>query len=245
MRNQKCEMLNEIMHRFYLPTIRLEGNRLHITDPRIVFQASRVLRMKPGNQFSVFDDAGREFEVTVQSLSPKAIVVEKGAEIHRKTEPKLKVILYQAVPKKQDLFELVLQKATELGVSEIVPLITKRTERQHLGKWDRMRAIMVEATEQSSRTHVPELQQPIEFEKAIGQLNCYIAYESGKELPLSKMLQEVRSADTVRLFIGPEGGFAPEEVEMALKKGAKAFGLGQTILRTETAAIAAVSLMLL
>jgi 16S rRNA (uracil1498-N3)-methyltransferase len=233
------------MHRFYLPTIRLEGNRLHITDPRIVFQATRVLRMKPGSQFSVFDDKGGEFEVAVQSLNPKAIVVEKGAEIHRATEPKLKVVLYQAVPKKQDLFELVLQKATELGVSEIVPLITKRTERQHMGKWDRMKTIIVEATEQSNRTHVPELQQPIEFEKAIGQSNCCIAYESGKETPLFKILTEIRKADTVRLFIGPEGGFAPEEIEMALKKGAKTFGLGQTILRTETAAITAVSLVLL
>jgi 16S rRNA (uracil1498-N3)-methyltransferase len=233
------------MHRFYLPSISFQGSRLHIADPRIVFQASRVLRMKAGSQFSVFDDGGKEFEVTVQTLNPKTIVAEKGAEIHRATESKLRVILYQAVPKKQDLFELVLQKATELGVSEIVPLITKRTERQHLGKWDRMKTIIAEATEQSNRTHVPELGQPVEFEKAINQSHCYIAYESGKELPLSKMLQAMRSAGEVRLFIGPEGGFAPEEIEMALRKGAKTFGLGSTILRTETAAIAAVSLSLI
>jgi 16S rRNA (uracil1498-N3)-methyltransferase len=233
------------MHRFYLPTIGFQGSRLFITDPRIVFQATRVLRMRPGSQFSVFDEDGNEFECVVKTLNPKTIMAEKGSEIRRATEPKLKVILYQAVPKKQDSFELVLQKATELGVSEIVPLITKRTERQHLGKWDRMRAIMIEATEQSNRTQVPELKQPIEFEKAISHPHCYIAYESGKELPLSKMLQEIRSAGEVRLFIGPEGGFAPEEIEMALEKGAKAFGLGQTILRTETAAIVACSLILL
>jgi 16S rRNA (uracil1498-N3)-methyltransferase len=233
------------MHRFYLPAIRLEGNRLHITDPRIVFQATRVLRMKAGSQFSLFDEGEKEFEMTVQSLNPKVIVAEKGSEIHRATESKLKVVLYQAIPKKQDVFELVLQKATELGVSEIVPLITKRTERQHMGKWDRMRTILIEATEQSNRTCVPTLQQPVEFEKAVDQSNCYIAYESGKEVPLSKMLQEVRSAGVIHLFIGPEGGFDPAEIELALEKGAKTFGLGSTILRTETAAIVAVSLMFL
>ncbi len=155
------------------------------------------------------------------------------------------MVLYQAIPKKQDVFELVLQKATELGVSEIVPLITKRTERPTLGKWDRMRTIMVEATEQSNRTRVPELSQPVDFEKAVDQPHCYIAYESGKEPPLSKMLPEIRKADTIRLLIGPEGGFDPAEIQLALEKGAKTFGLGSTILRTETAAIAMVSLILL
>jgi len=233
------------MHRFYLPSFEFRGNRIQISDPRVVFQCNRVLRMKAGARFSIFDDSAKEYEVEIQELGPKAIVAERISEILHPPEPRLRVILYQAIPKKQDLFEMVLQKATELGVSEIVPLITRRTERPQLGKWDRMRTILVEATEQCGRLRVPELQKPIGFEKAIAEKHCYIAYESGKEPPLSKMLQEIRSVDPIRLFIGPEGGFDPVEIELAIRKGAKTFGLGQTILRTETAAIAAVSVILL
>jgi 16S rRNA (uracil1498-N3)-methyltransferase len=233
------------MQRFYIPTPNIRKNEIEITDPRIVFQATRVLRMREGSLCSIFDDNGEEFEVTVLKLNPKAVVVEKGAEIRRATESKLKVVLYQAVPKKQDLFELVLQKATELGVFSIVPLITQRTERQHLGKWERMRTILIEAAEQSNRSRVPELQEPTPFAKAIAEPHCYIAYESGKEPPLSTMAHEIRSSNEARLFIGPEGGFDPTEIQTALQKGAKTFGLGQTILRTETAAIAACSLVLL
>jgi 16S rRNA (uracil1498-N3)-methyltransferase len=232
------------MQRFFLQTIDYTGRRLVIADPRIVFQCNKVLRMQPGSRFSVFDGQ-KEFEVEVRGMGHKAIQVDRLSEIQRSTESKLKVILYQAVPKKQDLLELVLQKATELGVSEVYPLITKRTERQHLGKWERMHTIMVEAAEQSNRTQVPVLQKPIEFEKAIVEKNGFVAYESGKEPPLSEILKEIRSKSPVRLFIGPEGGFDPSEIDLALKKGARTFGLGSTILRTETAAIAAVSLVLL
>jgi len=233
------------MHRFYIPKPDIRKTLLEITDPRVVFQCNKVLRMRTGSQFSVFGDDGKEFSVELVEMDRKHIIANVIEELKRDTESEIEVHLYQAIPKKPALFELVIQKATEIGVSHIYPLITRRTERQHMGKFDRRNLIAIEATEQSGRLKVPLIHHAVNFEEAVEAENSYVAYESEGKKTISDYLPSIRKKKIARLFIGPEGGFDQKEIDDAIAKGAKPFTMGTRILRTETAAIAACSLVLL
>ena len=113
-------------------------------------------QVEPGDLFVVFGEYEKDHEVELVTLSKNELVVKKLTvhEVH--TEPQLRVTLFQAIPKKPALFELVVQKATELGVSAIVPMVTERTEKRHGVKLERLRLIATEATEQCGRVRVPE-----------------------------------------------------------------------------------------
>ncbi|MBI5422307.1 16S rRNA (uracil(1498)-N(3))-methyltransferase [Candidatus Peregrinibacteria bacterium] len=233
------------MHRFYIPTPDIRKNILEVTDPRIVFQCSKVLRMRPGSPFSVFGNDEKEVSVELIEIDRKHLLANVVEELKRDPESKIEVHLYQAMPKKPALLELVIQKATEIGVSHIYPLVTRRTERQHVGRFDRLSMIAIEATEQSGRLRVPTLHHPVNFDEAVGLGNAYVAYEYEGKTSLMSFVPEIRKAKIARLFIGPEGGFDQKEIDEAIAKGAKPFSMGPRILRTETAAISAASLVLL
>jgi len=233
------------MQRFYLPNPDIRQDVLSITDPRIVFQCFKVLRMKQGSRLCVFDGADHEWMVEVVEIDKRELTVQILEAVKRDTESKLEVHLYQALPKKPALFELVIQKATELGVQHIYPLITRRTERQHLSKFDRLSMIAIESVEQSGRTRIPTIHHAVNFEEAIKTKHAYVAYEFEEKTPLTHYLPEIQKAGVVHLFIGPEGGFDQKEIDYAIEKGAKAFTMGPRILRTETAAIAAVSVVMI
>lgn len=216
-----------------------------ITDKRIVHQTSRVLRMWQDDEFRIFDEKGNEHLVKIIEINQRKILARVIGPIENKAEPSINVTLYQAIPKKPALFELIIQKATEIGVTEIFPLITERTEKRRLGKFDRMLSIIMEATEQCGRTKVPELRHPINFEEVIGNIkNAYIGYEYEGKKFLSDY-KDLHKEKDVQIIIGPEGGFSQQEIELAEKSDAKSFTLGPRILRTETAAISALSLVLL
>lgn len=233
------------MQRFYLPSPNISRSLVTITDKRIVYQASRVLRMWKDDEFRIFDENGIENLVKIIEINQRKILVRVIGPIENLAEPSINVTLYQAIPKKPALFELVIQKATEIGVNEIFPLITERTEKRRLGKFDRMLSIAMEATEQCGRTKVPELRHPINFEDVIGNLsNAYIGYEYEGKKFLSDYKDMYKKKD-IQIIIGPEGGFTHQEIELADKSDAKPFTLGPRILRTETAAISALSLVLL
>jgi len=234
------------MHRFYIPNPNIENGILDIKESDIVYQASKVLRMHVGSELSIFNDAQQEFKAEISNMDRHIVSVKIIDEIKRDTEPKLKIHLYQAIPKKTALLELVIQKATEIGVSHIHPMITKRTEKRQLGKFERLKTIAKEAAEQSRRLSVPVIHKPIEFKETIkGVKNTYIAYENEKSKMLNELLQGIDNAGEAHILIGPEGGFDNEEIDFATKNNAKLFGLGSRILRTETASIASLSLILL
>ncbi len=163
----------------------------------------------------------------------------------RHTEPAIRVSLYQAIPKKTALFEWVVEKATELGVSTIHPLITERTEKRRLSKFERLERIAVEATEQCNRLRVPLIHHPVSFETALSQVkNGYLAYEFAEGMDLLDYGKGLTAGGALQLFIGPEGGFGQKEVNLAKKAGIKIYTLGPRILRTETAAMASLALLL-
>lgn len=236
----------EIMHRFYIPSPDIQDKIIEIQDNRIVFQAWKVLRMKTGSRFSIFNEKGKEVLVEILEMNRRKIVGNVIEAIERKTESGIEVHLYQAIPKKTALFEWVIQKATEIGVSYIYPLVTERTEKNRISKFERMELIAIEATEQSRRTKVPIIRHPVNFDQAIQKVsNPYVAYEYEEKKFLNEYLPVIQKRKEAHLFIGPEGGYSQKEIDLALKNKANLFTFGPRILRTETAAISALSLMLL
>ncbi len=233
------------MQRFFLPELLFKNDYLIINDERIAFQVFKVLRMKPGHFFHVFDGEN-EYLTQIESLTKRKVVTKKVKVIKNEAEPSLKISLYQAIPKKPALFELVIQKATEIGVHQIFPLITERTENRRLSKFERLKLIAIEAAEQSGRLNIPIIRHPVNFEEVVPDFsNGFIAYEYEGSSFMVDYASILSTSKEAQLIIGPEGGLTEAEVSLAKENSIKPFSLGKRILRTETAAISSLSLMLL
>jgi 16S rRNA (uracil1498-N3)-methyltransferase len=239
------------MHRFFIPHDWIGKNSVYFGES-LAYQLYRVLRMEPGNHVILLDNEGYEYEVEISELRTKegeGILKEKRPVI---SEPLVHITLFQALLKK-DNFEWVLQKCTEVGVSEFVPMTTKRTIVSHdkelradrIQRWER---IITEAAEQSGRGKLPVLGDPVPFETIISQLHHFdcvlIPWEGETKLGVREVLDTEPAPRTVAIFIGPEGGFPPEEVEAAQAQGAIPVTLGPRILRAETAAVITTGLVL-
>ncbi len=234
------------MQRFYLSSPDIQKNIIEIHDSRIVHQCTKVLRMRAGGRFSIFDAKGKEFLVEILEINRRKIIGNVIEQIKRNTEPGIEVHLYQSIPKKTALFEMVVQKATEIGVSHIYPLVTERTEKHRMSKFDRLLTIAIESAEQSRRTKIPIIHHPVEFKNIIKKTkNAYLAYEYETKEHLGGYLADIKKKKDIHIFIGPEGGFSKQEIDLALSNGVKLFTFGPRILRTETAALSALSIILL
>lgn len=222
-----------VTRRFFVPSNVISDDLFEVTDAELSHQLTRVLRIRIGDEIFLFDGSGFEYQCIISELTPKKISGRIVSKFQNTNEPAKTVILYQALPKKMELFELVLQKGTEIGVKKFVPLITERTERQTLSKPERLHAILKEAAEQSGRGIIPELAEPIHFGKAIAGNDERIVFDHYGE----PFFKEIGDKSPVHLFIGPEGGFSKSEIEFAKKSGARIISLGKLTLRTETAGI--------
>ena len=155
---------------------------------------------------------------------------------------------------KSDKMELIIQKATELGVAEIVPVMTKRTvvklePKKEAKKLERYNAIAMSAAKQSGRGFIPVVKDFMSFKQALNYAKEFdmniIPYENAKGIAYAKeVVASVPNCKTLGIFIGPEGGFAKEEVDLAVEMGAKCITLGNRILRTETAGFAILSILM-
>lgn len=207
-----------------------------------------ALRMNVGEKLNVCDD-GTEYEcelVDIQKDSAKAKVL---CSYKNENEPSVDVTLFQCVPK-GDKLETVIQKAVELGVSRVVPVLSSRCvsrpdEKKAKKKTERYNKISLSACEQSGRGKVVDVGDQISFANAVKELeqfDCTILfYEGGGE----SLKSIVNSQKSFAIFIGPEGGFSSEEVKTLIENGAKVATLGKRILRTETAPLAALSAIML
>jgi 16S rRNA (uracil1498-N3)-methyltransferase len=233
------------MHRFHLPSLDFKQDRLTITEHRLVFQMGKVLRMVKRDFFHVFDGQ-KEWLMQIEELDKRKILAKKIEEVKNKAEPKLRVSLYQAIPKKPALFELVVQKATEIGVTDIFPLITERTEGRRMSRFERLHAIAMEATEQCGRLQIPVIHHPVNYSEVLKKLSHgYIAYEYEGSKFLWDYEKDLKGLKELQILIGPEGGLSEVEIKLAKQCNVKPFTFGPRILRTETAAISALSLILL
>lgn len=246
------------MQRFFLNPQNFQENSLKIGDPDVIHQMNRVLRVKPGDEFIAINNesSGTEYICKIQNIyegSATATIIEKRKNT---AEPDLFITLYQALPKKIELFEWVLQKGTEVGISAFLPLITERTERESAPKKERFQKILKEAAEQSGRGKIPELKEPVSFEKLLRESQAAdtgahssahrIIFHTGANYPLlSSQLDTIKKSNACSIFIGPEGGFSEKEIAEAKEKGFAVLSLGPRTFRTETAGIVASALLLL
>ena len=215
------------LHRFIGP-YDFGSSKISITDPETIHQIRKVLRLNPNEQIILSDGNLGEATVKLIIFEKDKIEGEIIEKYKNKNEPERKVVLYTAILKREN-FDLVVQKATETGVKEIIPVITSRTVKTGLNL-DRLRKIAKEAAEQSGRGIVPVIHEPIKFQEAIK--NGGILFDpSGDILKAESLKLEAK------LFVGPEGGFTEEEIELAKKNNFKIASLGSLTLRAETAAI--------
>lgn len=207
---------------------------------------SRVLRMKQGEEVTVCDMAGFDYKGKLACISPTEVTVDIECKYATFSEPSVKVRLFQAMPK-ADKFELIAMKAVELGVDEIIPVMTHRCvskpdEKSMRKKLIRFNRITLEAAKQSGRGKVPEVLPLVSFDKALEMMNsseCPILFYENAEDSFKNVLST--HPKTISILVGSEGGFEPWEVEKAKEQGVKILSLGKRILRCETAPLAAIS----
>jgi 16S rRNA (uracil1498-N3)-methyltransferase len=215
------------------------------------------LRLTPGESITLLDGAGGQWSASLVEVGRRRVVARRGERLAASnTEPILAITLFQGVLKAAR-FEWVLQKGTELGVSTFVPLLSEHvvagSEATGPAKRTRWLRLLEEATEQCGRTRVPHLAEPCTFARALLQMPpdtlALIPWEGEHSHTLRDGIQDHLQRTAVapaqaHVFIGPEGGFAADEIAFAARQGAVPVTLGPRILRAETAAIAAIVLLL-
>ena len=239
------------MHRFFVPPHSIKENRVALRGT-IVHQIRDVLRMRPGDEIVLLDNSGfahRAELVTIDRDTVRGRVIEKWK---LETEPQARLTLYQGLLKGQK-FEWVLQKGTEIGIVAFVPILTARcvvsavngVSDARVERWER---IVVEAAEQAGRAALPHLSPATLFAHACAQATrgglALIPWEDEHSRGLREALQNVPKSKEISLFIGPEGGFAEEEIAVAQERGVIPVSLGPRILRAETAGLVAASAIL-
>ena len=210
---------------------------------------SRSLRMKIGDIITVSDGSANDYGCEIENISSDTVNLKVLYSQPSEVEPTVKVTLYQGVPK-GDKMEDIIQKCVEIGVSKIVPVLTHRSvsrpdEKSAKKKNDRYQKIALEAAKQSGRGIVPTVEPMISFKTAVENANEKIKilfYEGGGK-PLTQIID--KNIKSAAVFIGPEGGFEKEEVDLILEKGGINVTLGKRILRTQTAPVAALSAIML
>lgn len=210
-----------------------------------------VTRAIKGTALTVFDGVGRQYQATIADVRKKAVFIDIGDELANDTELSHHFVLCAAILKGEKM-DLVVQKATELGVMEIQPLVSERTIVKETRRLDRWRKIAEESCEQCGRSKLPTIQEPVAYKDYFMQhpvLSGFVFWEEGGS-PLAEARQAVITGRTasgdeqpVHIVIGPEGGMTRAEVELATAKGLVVTTLGRRILRAETAAIVALGLV--
>ncbi len=232
------------LHRFHVPTLPPQGESLSL-PPDVTHHIRHVLRLEAGAALRIFDGEGHEAEAVVESLAKCGAVVRLGASLPPLPEPSLAIVLALA-PLKGDLLDLVIQKTTELGVAEIWPVITARTDPQgraalegaRLGRWRRIAAA---AAAQCGRSRVPRVRPAAALPDMLAE-----PFDGRRFVldPASQSTALDRSGAVpkrVLLLVGPAGGWTGDELHAALDAGFQPLPLGPRTLRAETAALAAVT----
>lgn len=229
------------LHRFFISEFITE-DRVVIKDANLLNQFKNVLRLKAGDRVVLFDGSSFEFECLIENFGQNQALLSVRDKLQSNWKEKNNLEILPALIKR-DRFEWELEKLTELGVKKISPLISNRTIKQKLNL-ERSRKIIKESAEQSGKTKLPEICAPKKLTEAVKIKEVdklYFALDHGGEKFFSEKLTE----KNIGVFIGPEGGFTPEEKELFEKNGIPIYSLGQQILRAETAGLAIAAKLLL
>lgn len=249
------------MPQFYLPAEAKTGEEFSLKGPE-AFHISKVLRCREGESLELFDGRGGRYKGTIVRIG-KGVVEGRITETLAapRAGARVRLNLYQALLKGQR-WEWLLEKAVELGVSCFVPMMTQhavvilKEDDRVSSKMEHWRKVIMAAAKQSGRADLPVIRPPVHLRDALAEAEktgpIFFAWEKMAGSVARETLRDAleypsgpeRGPVTVNLFIGSEGGFADEEVELAEIHGAKLFGLGPRVLRGETAALAAASILL-
>ncbi len=212
-----------------------------------------VLRMKEGEDVLISHDQKSSL-CSIKEFTDDSVILSVIKEDYAATALPIEIVLFQGLPK-SDKLELIIQKAVELGAKKIVPVemersIVKIEEKKKKSKTERWQSIAESAAKQSKLTFIPEVSPPVSFadalDKAVSLDKIIVPYENKDGMSATvSALKEIKSGQKIGVFIGPEGGFAKKEIDLLNGIKAKTVSLGKRILRTETAAITTLSMLML
>ena len=238
------------MRKFFVKPEDIGTDRIFITDPSDVKHMVKVLRAKEGDSLLISDGYMWEYTGCIEEITDDQVILQIVDKQKSATEPFTKITLFQGVPKGSKM-ETIVQKTVELGVYEIVPVFMERTIVTDNGKFDkkiqRWQKISAEAVKQCKRGIIPEIAEKTSFTEMEERLKDYdlilLPYENEEDFSIKECLRNLPSKpETVAIIIGPEGGFADYEADKLVELGAVMVTLGKTILRTETAGMAAIAM---
>ena len=252
------------MYQFFVEDAQISATDV-VIEGSDVNHIKNVLRMKCGEKIRISSATGRNFFCSVAEISGDLVRAEILEELEDNTELPNKIYLFQGLPK-SDKMELIIQKAVELGVYEIIPVamkncVVKLDDKKAGNKVKRWQAISESAAKQSKRTLIPEVQMPMTWKEAMKKAEeldvVLVPYECERGMETTReVIKTIQPGQNIAIFIGPEGGFSPEEIEgicptnagegfsQILAEKAYRISLGRRILRTETAGLATLSMLI-
>lgn len=243
------------MHKFFTEPHNISENQGIIVgdDVKHIY---KVLRLSEGEEVVLNNCEGTEYLGKINSINKNEVIVDIIKKLDTNNESDVKIYLFQGLPKGQKM-DLIVQKGTELGINEFIPVITQRVDVKLKGefkKLDRLNRIALEASKQSKRSIIPKVKEVIRFDEAILKLKemdlVLVPYENAENFGIKTLMRKLREENAdlsyinnVGIVIGPEGGFEEEEITLLSKQGAYIVTLGKRILRTETAGFTATALI--
>lgn len=240
------------MHRFYVDLSAIHKDNI-VIEGSDVNHIKNVLRLTSGDDIVICDGSGTDYYCVIDEVSKEQVSVKINERVECKAELESKIYLFQGLPKK-DKMELIVQKAVELGAHEIIPVNMKRSivkidnakkEQARINRWQ---TIADEASKQSRRGILPNVHGLVSYKEALDMAKeldvVILPYELAKDMSYTrKVISEIEKGQSVGIFIGPEGGFDESEIVMAKELGVKPITLGNRILRTETAGLAILAMI--
>ncbi|MFA6295280.1 MAG: RsmE family RNA methyltransferase [Candidatus Paceibacterota bacterium] len=227
------------LHRFYITENIGDKKEVSIASTELINQIRNVFRLKENDSVIIFDGSGFDYECSIICLTKNEVLLKVNKKEASRYMPTRDIFLCVGIVKK-DTFEWIVEKATELGVTHIIPIMAERSEKKFLNE-ARLKKIAIEASEQSGRGNVPVIEKIMTIEEVFRgeasrpRLEIMVFHTDGE-----RVLSRPRLED-IEVFIGPEGGWSPNEIEVFHKNNADIYCLGKQVLRSETAVIAALS----
>lgn len=241
------------MNRFFVQPENISDSHIVIDNKEDVNHITKVLRLCINNIIIVCDGFRNDYEVVIEEIDKSFVKAKIIKQYENKNEPDIDVVLFQGLPKSSKM-ELIIQKAVELGVNRVVPVITERTvvrleDKKTINKKvERWQKVSSEACKQCRRGIIPQISHPLKYEQAIEEAKSLqtvlFPYENEHSNALKGILRCEEKIKSVGIFIGPEGGFDNQEIDIALRNNFDVITLGPRILRTETAGLAVISVIM-
>ncbi len=243
------------LHRFYTTEKIGLQKEITIQSAEMVNQVRRVFRLKSGDSVIMFDGSGSDYECRISDFGKESITLDIDSSTRSRFMPEREIVLCAAVVKK-DTFEWIVEKATELGVTKIIPIMAERSEKKNLNE-ARLKKIAVEASEQSGRGTVPVISEIMSLKEVVDYMAKSGGLTSSQQGEVSLKAVafhldgepfDARKINTknnsLAIFIGPEGGWSENELAMFHKSGVPVVTLGTQVLRAETAVVATLSVIM-